>query len=38
MDETDPAGSSHCAQLDLRRHAQGVRRQMLTSALRPASD
>jgi hypothetical protein len=29
MDWNDPAGSSHCAQLDSRRYAQDVRRQML---------
>jgi hypothetical protein len=25
-DEDDPAGLSHCAQIDIRRYAQGVRR------------
>jgi hypothetical protein len=29
MDGIDPAGSSHCAQLDSRRYAQDVRRHML---------
>ena len=29
MDGNDPAGSSHCAQLDSRRYAQDVRRHML---------
>jgi hypothetical protein len=33
MDKTDPAGSSHCVQLDSGRHAQGVQRTMLSSAL-----
>ena len=29
MDGNDPAGSSHCVQLDSRRYAQDVRRHML---------
>jgi putative transposase len=37
MDGNDPAGSSHCAQLDRRRCAQGIRRHMLSCALRPAA-
>ena len=30
LDGNDPAGLSHCAQLDSRRYAQDVRRHMLT--------
>jgi hypothetical protein len=35
-DEDDPAGLSHCAQLDVRRYAQGVRRLVYSTAPRPA--